>query len=333
MNPIEIEQLSRSYGRVDAVANLALSVPAGSICALVGPNGAGKTTTLRVLAGLLDPSKGCARILGVDTKKLGVAERRRVGFLDERQQQPEWMTVRQLLDYCRPLYPSWDLGLEIELLKRFELPTDRKLSTLSRGMRMKALLISVTAFKPELLLLDEPFSGFDPVVRDDVSRGLLEVAQAGQCTVLLSSHDIEEVERVADRLVMLAHGRKLLDEETSSLLARHRRLEVELYEDERDEDGFQQTSNGDAHSGTPGYQSKVAALTGLSSAGLWPSHWSAPANSGDRIEFVDTAYLHETCEEACRSRYPEAAVRARPMSLREIYLHSARAGSTERKTS
>ncbi len=338
MNPIEITQLSRSYGRVDAVRDLDLSVPAGSICALVGPNGAGKTTTLRVLAGLLDPSKGSARILGVDTRRLGVGERRRIGFLDERQQQPDWMTVRQLLDYCAPLYPAWDKALEVELLKRFELPTDRKLSQLSRGMRMKALLISVTAFRPEILLLDEPFSGFDPVVRDDVSRGLLDVAQEGKCTVLLSSHDIEEVERVADRLVMLELGRKLVDEETASLLARHRKIEVELYEDDEPATGpvakagagasVSASAGGAAKRGGPGAGGKD--LTGLPSAGAWPAHWSRPEDSGDRIEFVDTHYAAESCEEACRARYPEAAVLARPMSLRDIYLQTARAAATGR---
>jgi ABC-2 type transport system ATP-binding protein len=321
MNPIEITQLSRSYGRVDAVRGLDLTVPAGSICALVGPNGAGKTTTLRVLAGLLDPSKGSARILGVDTRRLRVAERRRIGFLDERQQQPDWMTVRQLLDYCAPLYPAWDKALEIELLRRFELPTDRKLSQLSRGMRMKALLISVTAFRPEILLLDEPFSGFDPVVRDDVSRGLLDVTQEGNCTVLLSSHDIEEVERVADRLVMLELGRKLVDEETASLLARHRRIEVELY----DEEELARDPVAQAGAGAGGKD-----LTGLPSAGAWPEHWSRPEDSGDRIEFVDTRYAAETCEEACRARYPEAAVQARPMTLRDIYLHTARTAAQAR---
>lgn len=300
MNPIEIEHLSLSYGRLEAVHDLSLSLPTGSLCAMVGPNGAGKTTTLRALAGLLRPRRGSVRVLGTDAFELGVGERARIGFLDERQQQPEWMTVARLLDYCRPFYPSWDRALEADLLRRFELPLDRPLSKLSRGMRMKALLISVTAFRPAVLLLDEPFSGFDPVVRDDVSRGLIEVAQAGECTILLSSHDIEEVERVADRLVMLDKGRKLLDEETGSLVGRHRRIDVDL--------------------GAP------ADLRSAQGAGgqPWPAHWSAPQVSGNRIQFTDTAYAHDGCEAACRARWPEAAVRAVPMGLREIYLHVAR---------
>lgn len=301
MNPIEIEHLSLSYGRLEAVHDLSLSLPVGSLCAMVGPNGAGKTTTLRALAGLLLPRKGTVRVLGVDAAELDVAERARLGFLDERQQQPDWMTVRQLLDYCRPLYPTWDPALEADLLRRFELPTDRPLSKLSRGMRMKALLISVTAFRPAVLLLDEPFSGFDPVVRDDVSRGLIEVAQSGECTVLLSSHDIEEVERVADRLVMLEKGRKLLDEETGELVARHRRIDVDL--------------------GSP---ADVRSSRGAGEHS-WPAHWSAPQVAGNRIQFTDTAYAHDACEAACRVRWPEAAVRALPMGLRDIYLHAARA--------
>src|SRR6185295_14148262 len=137
-----------------------------------------------------------------------------------------WMTVRQLLDYCRPFYPTWDRALEATLLKQFALPEERKLSQLSRGMTMKAALLSSLAYRPKLLVLDEPFSGLDPLVRDEFIRGVLEVSALGEWTVLVSSHDIEEVERLADQVALLDAGRLQLSEKTEALQGRFRRVEI-----------------------------------------------------------------------------------------------------------
>src|SRR5436305_9308590 len=175
MNIIETIGLTRRFGRMDAVHELNLVVPTGSVFALLGPNGAGKTTTLKVLMNLLEPTAGSARVLGVDSRKLGEKERAQIGYVSENQQMPLWMTVQQLLDYCRPFYPTWDRQLEKNLLAQFDLPPERKLSALSRGMAMKASLLSSLAYRPKLLVLDEPFSGLDAVVRDEFIRGLLEV--------------------------------------------------------------------------------------------------------------------------------------------------------------
>jgi len=295
MNPIEIRQLTRRYGRLEAVHELSLDVPAGSVCALLGPNGAGKTTTLKVLLNLLPPTRGEARMLGVDSRKLSPRELQQIGYVSESQQQPDWMTVRQFLDYCRPFYPTWDPALEKTLLARFELPPDRKLKHLSRGMRVKAILLSVLAFRPKVLVLDEPFSGLDPVVREDVTSGLLETAQAGDWTVLLASHDIEEVERLADRVALLDTGRVWLDETVESLLKRFRRVEVDLQE-------------------------------GPAQTNALPGTWLKFERAGNRVTFVDSRYDREATEPACRARFPEAAVTARPMTLREIYIALARSG-------
>ncbi|MFA5263607.1 MAG: ABC transporter ATP-binding protein [Opitutaceae bacterium] len=295
MNPIEIENLTHFYGRTEAVHELNLSVTQGSVCALLGPNGAGKTTTLKVLVNLLFPKSGCARVLGVDSRKLGVEQRRQIGYLDESQQMPKWMTVRQLLDYCRHFYPAWDMALEAKLLKQFDLPVDRKLQHLSRGVLMKTMLVSVLAFRPKLLLLDEPFSGFDPVVREDVTRGLLEAAQAGEWTVLLSSHDIEEVERLADRIAMIDEGRLKLSESVEDLLRRFRRVEVDL------QDGPALLGNGQV-----------------------PESWLSLQRAAGRVCFVESRHNHAQTEAACRRCFPEAAVKASPMTLREIYLAMAR---------
>jgi ABC-2 type transport system ATP-binding protein len=200
MNTIETHNLTRRFGRTEAVHELNLAVPTGSVFALLGPNGAGKTTTLKMIMNLLQPTGGAATILGVDSRKLGERELAQIGYVSENQQLPLWMTVRQLLDYCRPFYPTWDRALERKLLGQFELPETRKLSELSRGMLMKAALLSSLAYRPKLLVLDEPFSGLDPLVREEFTRGLLEISEAGEWTVFVSSHDIEEVERLADHI-------------------------------------------------------------------------------------------------------------------------------------
>lgn len=297
MNPIEINRLSHRYWRTEAVRDLTLTVPAGSVTALLGANGAGKTTTIKVLMNLLRPTGGEACVLGVDSRRLGPRELAQIGYVSENQQLPLWMTVRQFLDYCRPFYPTWDLALEEKLRVQFDLPPDRKLKQLSRGMLMKAALLSSLAYRPKLLVLDEPFSGLDPLVRDDFTRGLLEAADLGEWTVLVSSHDIEEVERLADLVALLEAGALRFAETTESLLGRFRQIEV-----------------------TIGVGQAVAA----SPAAAWLNWESGPG----RVRFVDSAYERTATEAACRAHFPEAQVRAQPMTLREIFVCLAR----ERRT-
>lgn len=293
MNIIETTGLTRRYGRTEAVHDLTLAVPAGSVCALLGSNGAGKTTTLKLLMNILAPSAGTARVLGVDSRKLGEKERAQIGYVSESQQMPLWMTVRQLLDYCRPFYPTWDRALESALLKQFALPTDRKLKHLSRGMLMKAALLSSLAYRPKLLVLDEPFSGLDAVVRDEFIRGLLEVSAPGDWTVLVSSHDIDEVERLADRVALLEGGRLRLSETTESLQARFRRVEVAL-----------------EAAGTRG--------------GERPASWLEFEEAGRNVRFIESAYTPGAAEQACRERFPGGTVVAQAMTLREIFMVLAR---------
>jgi ABC-2 type transport system ATP-binding protein len=215
MNIIETNRLSRRYWRTEALRDLTLSVPTGSVFALLGSNGAGKTTAIKVLMNLLPPSGGEARVLGVDTRRLGEKERAQIGYVSENQKLPLWMTVRQLLDYCRPFYPTWDTALEAKLLAQFDLPPDRKLKHLSRGMLMKAALLSTLAYRPKLLVLDEPFSGLDPLARDDLCAA--SRTRFRRLTVLVSPHDIEEVERL-DNVALLENGRLRFSETTESLL-------------------------------------------------------------------------------------------------------------------
>ena len=143
----------------------------------------------------------------MDARRLGPRELAQIGYVSENQLLPLWMTVGGLIDYCRPLYPTWDPALEASLLDQFELPRGRKLQHLSRGVLMKAALLISLAYRPRLLVLDEPFSGLDPLARDEFARGLLEASTAGDWTILVSSHDIEEVERLCDWIGIIDAGR------------------------------------------------------------------------------------------------------------------------------
>jgi ABC-2 type transport system ATP-binding protein len=294
MNIIETQNLSHRYWRTEALRDLTLTVPAGSVYALLGANGAGKTTAIKVLMNLLRPSAGSARVLGVDSSRLGERELAQIGYVSENQELPLWMTVRQLLDYCRPFYPTWDAGLEAKLLRQFDLPTDRRLKELSRGMLMKAALLSSLAYRPKLLVLDEPFSGLDPVVRDDFVSGLLETSRLGDWTVLVSSHDIEEVERLADQIALIEAGHLRFSESTESLLGRFRRVEVQM--------------------------------EGLAGEAGLPATWLGWRCDGGRASFVDSGYQRAATEAACRDRFPAASIQAHPMTLREIFIALTRAG-------
>jgi ABC-2 type transport system ATP-binding protein len=297
MNIIETKGLSRSFLGTEALSGLDLSLPSGKVAALLGPNGAGKTTTIKLLMNLLTPSAGSARVLGVDSRRLGPTQFAQIGYVSENQQLPLWMTVQGLLDYCRPFYPTWDRVLERTLISQFDLPLDRKLRQLSRGMLMKAALLSSMAYRPRLLVLDEPFSGLDPLVREEFVRGVLEASISGDWTILISSHDIEEVERLADHVIFLDRGRLHLSEDAESLQSRFRRVEVQ--------------HGGESPSPPDG------AL-----------EWE---RSGALIRFVETRYSAEETERGWSERFPGAIVTVQPMTLREIFLTFARGSRSRSK--
>ena len=205
---IETHQLTRRFGKTLAVRNLSLQVPEGSVFAFLGPNGAGKTTVIKMLMNMIRPTSGTARMLGTDSLRLSPAQLARIGYVSENQEMLEWMTVQQLIDYCRPMYPTWDPDLCRQLIRQFELPLNRKLKTFSRGMKVKASLLSSLSYRPELVILDEPFTGLDALVRDEFIRGLLELSGRSQWTILVASHDIDEVERLADWVGVIDKGEK-----------------------------------------------------------------------------------------------------------------------------
>src|SRR5688500_363223 len=214
---IEAEGISKTFRRHDAVRQVSLSVPSGAVYALVGENGAGKTTTLRMLVNILTPDHGSARVLGTDSRRLARREFLRLGYVSENQTLADRLTVAQYFRYLRPLYPNWDRRLEAELLARFALPHDRPLGKLSHGMRMKTMLAGALSFRPELLILDEPLSGLDPLVRDEVIEGLLH--QAEHTTILISSHELSEIEGAATHMAFMDRGRVLFQEPVDEVRA------------------------------------------------------------------------------------------------------------------
>jgi len=225
---IRTNGLSKSFRRTPVLDDLNLSVTQGSIFGLVGPNGAGKTTTIKILMNILKAASGSAEVMGRDSRRLGPAEFTQIGYVSENQEMPEWMTVEYLLRYLKPFYPSWDDSRATELVRQFDLPPKRKLRNLSRGMWMKTALAASLAYRPRLLVLDEPFSGLDPLVREELIEGVLD--SASETTILVSSHDLAEIESFASHIGYLDRGHLRLSEAMSSLTSRFREIEVTLEE-------------------------------------------------------------------------------------------------------
>ena len=223
---IQTHELRKSYGREEVLHGVTLSVPEGSAFALIGSNGAGKTTTLKILTNILRPSGGAARLFGIDSRRLSCRELHRIGYVSENQQMPTRLTVAQYLDYLRPFYPAWDRQLERSILGHLRLPMARRIGDLSHGMRLKMALACALPYRPQLLILDEPFSGLDPLVRDEFMERLLH--QAGEMTVLISSHELADIEGVATDVGFLDQGRMLFQESMGDLMARVREVRVTL---------------------------------------------------------------------------------------------------------
>lgn len=207
MTVIETVGLTHRYGRQQALDRVDLRVESGSVYALLGRNGAGKTTLLKILAGLLRPSDGRAAVLGLDATRLTLAGRQQIVYIAEGMRLPGALTLQQLERYLAPLYPSWDHTLANSLRQRFDLDGERRLRTFSRGEQMKAALMCSLAPRPRVLLMDEPFTGMDVVTKDEIVRGVLETTDNEDWTVLITSHDIAELEPLADRVGLLERGR------------------------------------------------------------------------------------------------------------------------------
>jgi len=224
---IRIERLYKSYRRQVALGGISLEVPPGVVFALLGENGAGKTTTIRIMLGLTEADSGRAEVLGLDCRTQGQEVRRAVGYVPERPTLYEWMTVDEIGWFTAGFYGNGFLPSYRKLAKEFELPDQRKIRELSKGMRAKVTLSLAMAHQPELLILDEPTSGLDTMVRREFLESMVDVAAAGR-TVFLSSHQIGEVERVADIVAILREGKLVLVERLDELKSQMRELTITL---------------------------------------------------------------------------------------------------------
>jgi ABC-2 type transport system ATP-binding protein len=204
---IEVRGLTRKFKNITALNKVDLTVRQGRVFGIVGSNGAGKTTLMKHLLGLYKPQEGSVRVFGLDPVKDPVSVLGRIGYLSEDRDLPDWMTVRELILYTQAFYPGWDEKYAEELRETFGLDPAAKIKTLSRGQKAQAGLLIAIAYRPPLLLLDEPSSGLDPVVRRDILGAIIRaVAEEGR-TVVFSSHLLDEVERVADEVAMIHDGK------------------------------------------------------------------------------------------------------------------------------
>ena len=216
-HPIQIENVSRSFGKNKVLSNLNLSVKEGSIYGFLGRNGSGKTTAIRMLAGLITPDKGSVRILGHDPFLAGAEERQWIGYMSEKGIIPQNVSVRRVLQLGKDLYPRWDSTLAESLMGKYSLPPKSKIRMLSQGRQRLLAFIMAIASRPKVLLLDEPAANLDVVARREILDEVLELIRDFGSTILFSTHILSDVERVADQIGILAGGSLRVSEPLDSL--------------------------------------------------------------------------------------------------------------------
>jgi ABC-2 type transport system ATP-binding protein len=289
---IRVNGLWKKFGRFEALQGLSFAVPEGSAFALIGANGAGKTTTIKILMNIIEATSGDAEVLGVDSRRISPRELAQIGYVSENQDMPSRMSVSEYLAYLRPFYPTWDRALENEIQRQLRLPPERKIGDLSHGMRLKMALACALPYRPKLLVLDEPFSGLDPLVRDEFMEGLL--GQAGEMTILISSHELDEIDGVATHLAFIDEGKLLFQESMSDLVGRFREIHVTL--------------------------EREASVNG----GL-PKEWLRVQATGNVLTFVDSRYSASGLDERINACVGSVRrVDAQPMPLRSIFTTLAR---------
>ncbi|HXA15524.1 MAG TPA: ABC transporter ATP-binding protein [Thermoanaerobaculia bacterium] len=227
---IKISELTRRFGARTALDSVSLSMPRGAVYGLVGANGAGKTTLIKHVLGLLRAESGSVRVFGLDPVADPVAVLSRIGYLSEENDVPGWMRVDELIRYSRAFYPAWDDAYAEELRQTFALDPTAKIKNLSKGQKARAGLLIALAYRPELLVLDEPSSGLDPIVRRDILGAIIRTIADDGRTVLFSSHLLEEVEQVADHVTMIRQGAIVLSAPLDEIRKSHRCLTVRFAE-------------------------------------------------------------------------------------------------------
>jgi ABC-2 type transport system ATP-binding protein len=290
---IETHQLCKSFKDQPALRGLDLHVPAGSIFGFLGRNGAGKTTTIKTLMGLLRADTGSAHVFGVPVTDADSAAgvRRRIGFATEDKELYPYMTVEQIIRFTCPFFPKWRRDLEQRYLEMFELPKARKIPDLSKGMRSKLMLLLAIARGAELLILDEPTDGLDPAATEDVLRELVTVTGSSGITIFFSSHQLSEVELIADHVGIVDHGRMVVSGCLDDLKARYQRVHVVLE-------------------------------SGAEPPVRWPEGAESIRQEG-RVVSMLCSHNAEAIVEQARS-IPGATVERFPVTLKEIFLEHVR---------
>jgi len=225
---IELVGLTKSFGDVKAVDAVSLVVPRGTTLGLIGPNGAGKSTTIRILMGLSKVTYGTVRVLGLDPALDAPQIKSRVGYVPETHLMYRWMRIADLIWFAKSFYPTWNDKLCGDLVKLFGLNLRQKIKQLSKGTLAKVSLLLAVAHEPELLILDEPMSGLDPLAREEIVDGVLRIISERQCSVLFSSHSLGDVQRMADNVAMLYEGKLLVHCPVDELLTSAKRVRAVL---------------------------------------------------------------------------------------------------------
>lgn len=289
---IHARAVVKRFGLTPVLRGANLNVQRGTVCGLLGANGAGKSTFIRILLGLSCPNGGETSLLGIPSDSLRPIHFRRIGHVSESQEYPGRLTADALFRYCREIHENWDDAFCAELVEKFALPMRTRLDRCSRGQRMKILLVSAITFHPHLVLLDEPFAGIDPRQRRDMADILLRLVSSDESTILIASHELEEIGHLIDRVIILKHGTTLLDENTDDLVRRYRRVEVFLPQ-----------------------SADVPRISRL------PGNWTHVKTQGSRMTFVDCRHDPDECRRRLTELF-QGGIRfeTQGMSLREIYL-------------
>src|SRR5471030_1537225 len=290
---IEARNIEKRFGRYDALSGLSFSVAEGSVYALIGAKGAGKTTTIKMMMNIMAPTRGDLTLMGTPSRELTSHHLSQIGYVSESQVLPGKMAVGAYLDYLRPFYSNWDDALEKAMLSRFKLPIDRKIRALSHGMSIKVALVAALAFKPKLLVLDEPFSGLDPLVRDDLIESVLSHAE--DLTIFISSPELNEIQGFVSDIGFLNQGRLLFENSIEALNARARLIRVTLQSTARPPD-------------------------------TCPSAWIDSGASGNVLSFVHTEFAEDRLASEIAAVFGDVKyVQTEPMDLRSIFTAFARA--------
>jgi ABC-2 type transport system ATP-binding protein len=295
-NCIETRNLTKRFAKLTAVNSITLNIAKGKAYAYLGRNGAGKTTTIKMISGIMRPDSGESKVLGVPSTNLTPALFQKIGYVSENQELYPWMKTSEIIAFTSKLYSSWDKSFEQALMKKMELDPDRKIVHCSRGETVKLKLLLALCTHPELLILDEPFSGLDSSAQEEFIESLLEITRQNEWTLFFSTHSIYEVEKLADQVIILEKGGIIIDEPLDVLQERFRKITL-LFTDNP--------------------QSFVL-----------PKNAIAVKKENTSVSFVHQNFTPEE-ERALSALYPRAKIDIQNLSLNDIFITVTRRQSHE----